>query len=212
MAIDVPDTVETSQLRRFLEDYALLIVVGIAALLAVIGVSLFFLGDEAMVKNLLDRYGYLALFSILILEGAMLLYFAPSESLVPFGIAFIADSTVESVAVVLVAVVGATVGQYVLFLLAKRGGREWLLQKPWFRISEDRLERFDRAFDRWGRIAIPVSNGLLFTRGMLTVPAGFADMNDAEFVILSVIGSLIFQTWLGLGYVFLDQIGVFSVF
>lgn len=212
MAIDVPDTVETSPLRRFLEDYALLIVVGVAALLAVVGVSLFFLGDEAMVKDLLDRYGYLALFSILILEGAMLLYFAPSESLVPFGIAFIADSTAESVAVVLVAVVGATVGQYVLFLLAKRGGREWLLQKPWFRISEDRLERFDRAFDRWGRIAIPVSNGLLFTRGMLTVPAGFADMNDTEFVILSAIGSLIFQTWLGLGYVFLDQIGVFSVF
>jgi membrane protein DedA with SNARE-associated domain len=210
MGVDVPDSVESSPLRQFLEDYALLIVVGIAALLVVVGISLFFLGDEAFVKDLLDRYGYLALFAILILEGAMLLYFAPSESLVPFGIAFIADSTAESVAVVLVAVGGATVGQYVLFLLAKRGGREWLLRKPWFRIGEDRLERFDRAFERWGRIAVPVSNALLFTRGMLTVPAGFAEMDDREFVVLSAIGSLIFQTWLGLVYVYLDQIGAFS--
>ncbi|HKL30352.1 MAG TPA: VTT domain-containing protein [Natrialbaceae archaeon] len=210
MAVDVPDSVESSPLRQFLEDYALLIVVGVAAVLAVVGVSLFFLGDEAFVKDLLDRYGYLALFSILILEGAMLLYFAPSESLVPLGIAFIADSTVESVAVVLVAVAGATVGQYVLFVLAKRGGREWLLQKPWFRIGEDRLERFDRAFERWGWIAVPVSNALLFTRGMLTVPAGFAEMDAREFVVLSAIGSLIFQTWLALLWIYLNQMGFFS--
>ncbi len=210
MAVDVPDSVESSPLRQFLEDYALLIVVGVAAVLAVVGVSLFFLGDEAFVKDLLDRYGYLALFSILILEGAMLLYFAPSESLVPLGITFIADSTVESVAVVLVAVAGATVGQYVLFVLAKRGGREWLLQKPWFRIGEDRLERFDRAFERWGWIAVPVSNALLFTRGMLTVPAGFAEMDAREFVVLSAIGSLIFQTWLALLWIYLNQMGFFS--
>mgnify|MGYP006285058239 CR=1 FL=1 len=210
MAVDVPDSVESSPLRQFLEDYALLIVVGIAALLAVVGISLFFLGDEAFVKDLLDRYGYLALFSILILEGAMLLYFAPSESLVPLGIAFIADSTIESVAVVFVAVAGATVGQYILFVLAKRGGREWLLQKPWFRIGEDRLERFDRAFERWGWIAVPVSNALLFTRGMLTVPAGFAEMDAREFVVLSAIGSLIFQTWLALLWIYLNQMGFFS--
>lgn len=210
MAVDVPDSVESGPFRQFLEDYALLIVVGIAALLAVVGVSLFFLGDEALVRDLLARYGYLALFSILILEGAMLLYFAPSESLVPLGITFVAESTIESVAVVLVAVAGATVGQYVLFVLAKRGGREWLLRKPWFRIGEDRLERFDRAFERWGWIAVPVSNALLFTRGMLTVPAGFAEMDAREFVVLSAIGSLVFQTWLALGWIYLNQIGVFS--
>jgi membrane protein DedA with SNARE-associated domain len=210
MAVDVPDSVESSALRRFLEDYALLIVVGIAAVLVVVGVSLFFLGDQALVEDLLDRYGYLALFSILILEGAMLLYFAPSESLVPLGITFIADSTIENVVVVLVAVAGATVGQYILFVLAKRGGREWLLQKPWFRIGEDNLERFDRAFERWGRIAVPVSNALLFTRGMLTVPAGFAEMDAREFVVLSAIGSLIFQTWLALLWIYLHQMGFLS--
>jgi membrane protein DedA with SNARE-associated domain len=210
MAVDVPDSTATGRFRQFLEDYGLLLVVGLVALLAVVGVSLYFVGDRALLRDLLDRYGYAALFAILILEGAMLLYFAPSESLVPLGITFLAESRAESVLVILVAVVGATIGQYVLFLLAKRGGREWLLQKPWFRIGEDRLERFDRAFERWGRIAIPVSNALLFTRGMLTVPAGFAELDDREFVVLSAIGSLIFQTWLALAWIYLNEVGLFS--
>ncbi|MFC6939534.1 DedA family protein [Salinirubellus sp. GCM10025818] len=184
--------------RRFLSDYGLILVAGVALAAAGVAVGLFLLGDEALVRSLLDRYGLLALFAILILEGAMLLYFAPSEALVPAGVALLASSTVEVAVVILVAVAGATVGQFALFTFAKRGGREYLLSKPWFRVSEDRLDRFDRWFDRWGPLVVPVSNALLFTRGMLTVPAGLAEMEDWQFVVLSALGSLVFQTWLAL--------------
>jgi membrane protein DedA with SNARE-associated domain len=184
--------------RRFLSDYGLLLVAGVALAAAGVAVGLFLLGDEALVRSLLERYGLLALFAILILEGAMLLYFAPSEALVPAGVALLASSTVEVAVVILVAVAGATVGQFALFTFAKRGGREYLLSKPWFRVSEDRLDRFDRWFDRWGPLVVPVSNALLFTRGMLTVPAGLAEMEDWQFVVLSALGSLAFQTWLAL--------------
>ena len=191
--------VETrSRFRRFLSDYGLVLVAGAALAAAAIAVGLFLLGDEALVRSLLDRYGLLALFAILILEGAMLLYFAPSEALVPAGVALLADSTVEIAVVILVAVAGATVGQFALFTLAKRGGREYLLSKPWFRVSEEKLDRFDRWFDRWGPLVVPASNALLFTRGMLTVPAGLAEMEDWQFVALSALGSLVFQTWLAL--------------
>jgi len=184
--------------RRFLGDYGVLLIVGVALVAAAVAVGLFLFGDEALVRSLLDRYGLLALFAVLILEGAMLLYFAPSEALVPAGIALIADSTPEVVVVILVAVAGATVGQFLLFTLAKRGGREYLLERPWFRVGEDRLDRFDRWFDRWGPLVVPVSNALLFTRGMLTVPAGLAEMDDWQFAALSALGSLVFQTWLAL--------------
>jgi membrane protein DedA with SNARE-associated domain len=113
-------------------------------------------------------------------------------------VALLASSTIEVAVVILVAVAGATVGQFALFTFAKRGGREYLLSKPWFRVSEDRLDRFDRWFDRWGPLVVPVSNALLFTRGMLTVPAGLAEMEDWQFVVLSALGSLVFQTWLAL--------------
>lgn len=184
--------------RRFLDDYGLLLVAGVALAAAAVAVGLFLFGDEELVRSLLDRYGLLALFAILILEGAMLLYFAPSEALVPAGVALLADTTAEVVVVILVAVAGATVGQFALFTLAKRGGREYLLERPWFRIGEDRLDRFDTWFDRWGPLVVPVTNALLFTRGMLTVPAGLAEMEDWQFVVLSALGTLVFQTWLAL--------------
>jgi membrane protein DedA with SNARE-associated domain len=191
-------TPEDSPVRAFLRDYGVLLVVGVAMAAALLAVGLFVFGDTELARSLIDRYGLYALFCILILEGAMLLYFAPSEALVPAGIALVADTTGEVAAVILVAVAGATVGQFLLFTFAKRAGREYLLDRPWFRVDESRLERFDGWFDRWGPVVVPVSNALLFTRGMLTVPAGFAEMRDWQFVALSALGSLVFQTWLAL--------------
>jgi len=139
---------------------------------------------------------YVVLLGIFVLEGAMLMYFMPSEAIVPGAVLLIGGTLAENVAIIAVAVLGATVGQFALFLLAKRGGREYLLEKRWFRVSAERLDRFDGWFDRWGPVVVPVSNSLPFTRGMLTVPAGFAKMDNREFLLLSALGTLAFQTLL----------------
>ncbi|PSP86177.1 hypothetical protein BRC83_01715 [Halobacteriales archaeon QS_1_68_17] len=152
---------------------------------------------------MVERYGLYALLFVFVLEGAMLLYFAPSEALVPAAIAVLLppDAGLAGYATIIgVAVAGATVGQYALFVLAKRGGREYLLAKPWFRVSTDQLARFERWFQRWGLVVVPVSNALLFTRGMVTVPAGLADMDDRRFVVLSALGTAVFETWLAAGW------------
>ena len=209
------NAVGTGKIREFFADNGLLLLTVGIVLAAAVGIGLFFVGNEELAKTWLDQYGLLALFCILILEGAMLLYFAPSESLVPLGVTLLAGGPEDygTIAVViLVAVVGATIGQYALFSLAKRGGREYLLQKRWFRIDEDQLDRFDGWFQRWGRVVVPVSNALLFTRGMLTVPAGFAEMDDLEFILLSALGTLIFQTWLAAAALYAIELGFFDFF
>jgi len=190
--------------RRWVLDYGVFVLFGTIALA---GIYLFLSRDSEFARQLLanERYWMPAMFALFVLEGAMLLYFAPSESLVPVALLVIGQSTRDIAVIVGIAVVGATVGQYLLFLLAKRGGRERLLDRPWFRVSEERLERFDGWFDRWGPYVVPVSNSLLFTRGMLTVPAGFAEMEDHHFVALSALGTLSFE--LGLAAL---ALGVFS--
>ena len=203
----------TRAVREFFAENGILMLVAGIMLAAVVGIVLFFTADEELAKAWLDQYGLLALFLILILEGAMLLYFAPSEILVPTGVTLIADSLNDYTtiaAVIFVAVVGATIGQYALFSLAKRGGRDYLLEKRWFRVDESKLDRFEGWFQRWGRIIVPVSNALLFTRGMLTVPAGFAEMRDWEFIVLSALGTLAFQTWLTVATLYLAESGFFG--
>jgi len=139
-------------------------------------------------------YGLLVLFGVFVLEGAMLLYVVPSELVVPGALALLGGTLPNAVLIVGVAVVGATVGQYALFTVAKRAGRERLLQSRWFRVSDDALDRFEGWFDRWGPVVVPVSNTLLFTRGMVTVPAGLAGMDDRRFVVLSALGTLSFES------------------
>ena len=139
---------------------------------------------------------YVILFAIFVLEGAMLMYLMPSEAIVPGAILMLGEDLGTAATVIAIAVVGATVGQFALFVLAKRGGREYLLEKRWIRISEDRLDRFDGWFERWGPLIVPVSNTLPFTRGMLTIPAGFAEMEDYHFIVLSALGTLSFEVLL----------------
>ena len=198
--------------RQLVVDYGVIV---IFAASMITGIWLFLNRNSEFVDVLLTRYWLLALFAIFILEGAMMLYFAPSESLVPAAIALtvttdIAQATPQVYALIIgTAVLGATIGQYLLFLLAKRWGRDWLLDRPWFRISDERLQRFEGWFEKWGILAVPVSNTLLFTRGMLTIPAGLADMDDLTFIVLSALGTLSFQIILALVALGVIELGIF---
>jgi membrane protein DedA with SNARE-associated domain len=160
-----------------------------------VGPALQIAAMPAYLQDLLNsEFAFVVLLCVFVLEGAMLMYFMPSEAIVPVSIGLLGHSMSNIAAIIGVAVIGATIGQFVLFSLAKRGGREWLLEKRWFRVSDDRLDTFDGWFERWGPVIVPVSNALLFTRGMLTVPAGFAEMRTREFVVLSALGTVIFET------------------
>jgi membrane protein DedA with SNARE-associated domain len=211
------ESTNQSRLRNFAEDYGLIVVAGTFFLLAAAGVVLFVFGDEEFARRIIDDYGLPALLPIFVLEGAMLLYFAPSEALVPGAIELLATTSSgyqwgTILFIMVVATAGATAGQVALFQLARRGGREWLLQKPWFRIEESKLDRFDGWFDRWGKWAVLVSNALLFTRGMLTVPAGVAEMDVREFAALSAVGTVVFETWLALAYHYAVSLGLLNFF
>lgn len=151
-------------------------------------------------------WALLVLLGVFVLEGAMLMYFMPSELVVPSSLLLI-GSTPSDIAVILtIAVIGATIGQYVLFRVARHGGRQYLLQKRWFRVSESTLDRFDGWFERWGPVVIPVSNTLLFTRGMLTVPAGLSDISARKFVVLSAIGTLSFEAILAILFLWFETL------
>ncbi|MFQ3320545.1 MAG: membrane protein DedA with SNARE-associated domain [Natronomonas sp.] len=197
MSLGVPSG--SSRLRRFLERRAVHMAAALTLVCAAVGLYLLVFADPAYTRELIGTYGFGALLFILVLEGAMLLYFAPSEALVPAAITLLTGGATDYVGIVTVigvAVVGATIGQFALFTIAKRAGREYLLEQTWFRVSEPQLARFDGWFDRWGPLAVPLSNALLFSRGMLTVPAGLAEMDDKTFIALSALGTLLFQTWL----------------
>ncbi|PSP79170.1 hypothetical protein BRC81_06815 [Halobacteriales archaeon QS_1_68_20] len=197
--------------RRLVVDYGVVVVV---LSIVAVGVWLFFNHGADFVEVLLRRYWLLALFGVFVLEGAMVLYFAPSESLVPVAVGLASTTDVAPAGpvtyatIIAVSVLGATLGQYLIFLLAKRWGRDFLLERPWFRIGDERLAKFEAWFDKWGPIVVPVSNTMLFVRGMFIVPAGIAEMRDRTFVVLSALGTLSFETILALLTLGVFELGI----
>lgn len=149
----------------------------------------------AWLESLLaSELAFVVLLAISVLEGAMLLRFMPSELVAPSALALIGSSVSDVVAVVAVTVIGTTLGQFLLFRLVRRGGRNYVLRKRWFPVNESRLDRVDGWFERWGAVAVPATNTMLFVRGLLTIPAGLSDMDGRTFVTLSALGSLSFQS------------------
>jgi membrane protein DedA with SNARE-associated domain len=155
-----------------------------------------------------SEVGYLVFFAICVLEGAMLLRFMPSELVVPSALLLMGSSVPTVVTVVALAVAGTTVGQVVLFYLVRRLGRGYLVESRWMPVTDERLDRFDSWFEQWGRVIVPVSNSLLFVRGLFTFPAGLSEMRGSTFLVLSAVGSLSFQSILAGVYLFAGEVVV----
>jgi membrane protein DedA with SNARE-associated domain len=155
-----------------------------------------------------SEVGYLVFFVICVLEGAMLLRFMPSELVVPSALLLIGSSPSTVVTIVALAVTGTTVGQVVLFYAVRQLGRGYLVESRWLPVTDERLDRFDDWFERWGRLIVPVSNSLLFVRGLFTFPAGLSEMRTSTFLVLSAAGSLTFQSILASMYLFAGEVVV----
>ncbi len=159
------------------------------------------------VQELLNsELAFLVLFLLCILEGGMMLRFIPSELVVPSALLLVGSTVPEVVTIITVAVAGTTVGQLILFLVVRRAGKGFLIRSRWIPVDEDRVDRFAVWFDRWGIVAIPVSNTMPFVRGLLTVPAGLSGLSWRRFALLSALGTTSFQTILTGVYLYTDQV------
>jgi membrane protein DedA with SNARE-associated domain len=156
---------------------------------------------ENIIELLSSEVGILVLVLIGILEGVMLLYFMPSELLVPAGLFVYGTSVFDIISIVLLISVSTTVGQVILFMLSNKLGKKALLSQNWFKISEDKLEKYESWFDKWGIGVIPVTNSLPVVRGLATVPAGFSDLSLYKFAVISLTGTVIFESIIATLYV-----------
>ncbi|MEV4120774.1 DedA family protein [Micromonospora sp. NPDC049645] len=105
--------------------------------------------------------------------------------------------------VVLAATVGSLVGALVLYWLGAALGEErlkrWLDRIPL--VDRDDLEKADRWFERHGRWAVLIGRVVPVVRSLVSVPAGANRMPLGEFILLTTIGSGVWNGLLvGAGY------------
>ena len=115
---------------------------------------------------------------------------------------------------IILGAIGATIGTSAIYLVALKLGRIVLLRYlKYVKISEKKLERVEKWFEKYGDITVLVGRIIPVMREMISVPAGLLEMKIPKFVLYTFIGSLIWSTITILsGYYFGEAIGLSGIF
>ena len=159
-----------------------------------------------LLRGYFDQYGYWTVAVALLLENAGLP--VPGETVLLFA-SFLAYSERELSLpwIIVVGTVAATLGDNLGYALGRRGGRPLLERyKHWFHISDQRVQRGEHLFVRYGSPAIFFARFVFGLRIIAGPLAGVLRMPWKRFLIFNFLGA---SAWVSaiavLGYVFGSQ-------
>jgi membrane protein DedA with SNARE-associated domain len=96
---------------------------------------------------------------------------------------------------------GATTGAFVIYFIAIKLGRTSLSKyMKYARISEDKLTKADRWFEKYGDKSVLLGRLVPGIRELVSIPAGIFGMKRKKFLVFTFIGSCswsILLTWIG---------------
>ena len=191
------------------------------------------LGDLATwVQDVINQFGYFGVALLVIIENVFPPI--PSEIVLPFAgfvaqqgavdiAAGAAQSDTSVIGMMIAATIGSVVGALILYFVSAAIGPDRLrafVEKfgKWFGVKAADLVRAEAWFDRRSSLAVLVGRCVPLIRSIVSIPAGFRRMKLSSFVVLTAIGSAVWNIALiGAGAVLKDQwdvvgdyIGVFQ--
>ena len=126
----------------------------------------------------------------------------PSEVVLPLAGFEVQRGSLVFAWAVLAATLGSLTGALILYAIGRYGGRP--LVERWgrvLRVTERDLDRAEDWFDRWGGWVVFGSRMVPLVRSVISLPAGMMEMPIWRFVVLTTLGSMIWNLLLiGLGY------------
>jgi membrane protein DedA with SNARE-associated domain len=140
--------------------------------------------------GLVRLYGPLAVCLFVFLETSMLFPLLPSEVVVPAAAAVLVTDLPSLLVFVLAGGVGGTAGAFVPFVVfsdPRIGATGWLGDR--IAVSEERIERGQAWFRRWGESSVLWGRFLPVFRSVISIPAGLARMNPARFGVFTAVGT-----------------------
>ena len=174
------------------------------------------LGDLATwVQDVINQFGYFGVALLVVIENVFPPI--PSEIVLPFA-GFVAQqgsgaaqSDTSVIGMMIAATVGSVVGALILYFVSAAIGPDRLrafVEKfsKWFGVKPADLVRAEAWFDRRSSLAVLVGRCVPLIRSIVSIPAGFRRIKLSSFVVLTALGSAVWNIALiGAGAVLKDQ-------
>jgi membrane protein DedA with SNARE-associated domain len=149
------------------------------------------------VENIMNSLGYIGIALLMFLEN--IFPPIPSELIMPLAGFTSTRGELSFIGVIVAGVVGSVVGQLPLYYLGRWVGEERLNKwadkyGTWLTVSSKDIDKAKHWFNRHGHKAVFFARLVPGVRTLISIPAGFANMHVAMFLLYSTLGMGIWAT------------------
>lgn len=151
------------------------------------------------VTEIMEQFGYLGIFLMMTLENVFPPI--PSEIVLPFGGFLTTYSKLTILGVITAATLGSVIGAMILYgigLLIDVERIEKIIGR-WghiLRIKKEDVYKADAWFDKYGYWTVFFCRMVPVIRSLISIPAGMSNMRFSIFLLLTILGTLIWNVLL----------------
>jgi membrane protein DedA with SNARE-associated domain len=157
-----------------------------------------FIADYA--TRLIDATGYPGVFVLMTMES--MVFPVPSEAVMPFAGFLVATQHFTMAGIILASTLGSIVGSLLSYWIGRYGGVSFINRwGKYLLLNQHDLEVTEAFFNKRGSITILICRFIPVVRHLISIPAGTGRMNIFTFLVFTVIGAGLWNTFLSfLGY------------
>lgn len=152
---------------------------------------------EQFIIQIINEFGYIGILFLIAIENVFPPI--PSEIILTFGgfSTIITDLTIEGV--IIFSIIGSIIGSIILYLLGRLLSKEKLEKiidgkiGKVLRINKTDIEKAFKSFEKRGKITVFICRFIPVLRSLISIPAGMTKMKFIPFIILTTIGSTIWN-------------------
>jgi len=159
---------------------------------------------QETIIQLIEQFGYIGVSLLIFIEN--IFPPIPSEVILLFGGYASHTTNLNIWIVILSATIGSILGAIVLYFAGYALGKERLKKLlsgklgKWLHFGPENIEKADHWFGKFGYKAVLICRCIPVVRSIVSIPAGICKINFGVFLLLTFIGSIVWNTiitWLG---------------
>ena len=152
---------------------------------------------EHWITDMIDQYGYLGIGFLIALEN--LFPPIPSEVILTFGGFATTQTSLSVFGVIVASTVGSVVGAVILYAVGawlNVSRLEHIVDRygRWLRLKRSDIQRTFDWFGKYGYWAVFICRFVPLIRSLISIPAGSIRMRFGPFLLLTLIGSALWNT------------------
>lgn len=153
---------------------------------------------QDLIIEIMNNFGYIGIGLLILIEN--IFPPIPSEVILTFGGFMTTQSEMTVLGVIVISTIGSVLGAIILYLIGRLINKDviekWLDGKVGkiLRFKRDDVEKANAWFEKRGKLTVLFCRCIPIVRSLISIPAGMTKMAFMPFILLTTIGSAVWNT------------------